>query len=51
MMFTWKPKSGENHGRQQRHKIYYDMSDYKIISKQTPKKEINKRDKDLKVTA
>ena len=52
MIFTWKPKLGENHGRQQQqHKIYYDVSEYKMISKQIPKKEINKKDKDLKVNA
>ena len=51
MIFTWKLKSEENHGRQQRHKIHYNMSAYKRISKQTPKQEINKSDKDLKVNS
>ena len=51
MIFTWKPKSGENHRRQQRHKIHYNMSKYEMISKQTLKEEINKRDKDLKTNA
>ena len=51
MIFTWKTKSGETHGQQQRHKIHCDMSEYKTISKPTPKEEINKRDKDLKVNA
>ena len=42
MIFTWKPKSTENHERQQ------CVSEYKTISKQTPKEDINKGDKDFR---
>ena len=51
MIFMWKPKSGENHGRQQWHEIQYKISKYKTISKQMLKEEINKWDKDLKANA
>ena len=47
MIFTRKPKSRENHGQQQWHRIHYNMSEYKTISKQTLKEEINERDKHL----
>ena len=50
IIFTWKLKFEENYGRQQ-HKIYYNMNEYKTMSKQMLKEEINKRDKDLKVNA
>ena len=45
MILTSKPNSGENHMRQQH------ISVDKMISKQTPKEEINKRDKDLEADA
>ena len=48
LIFMWKPNSGENHGQQQWHRIHYNMSEQKTISKQTIKEEINKRDKDLR---
>ena len=51
MIFTWKPKSGENHEQQKWHKTHYNMSPYKTISKQTLKEDINKRDKDLRANA
>ena len=51
MIFTWKPKSGKNHGQQQWHKTHYNMSEYKTISKQTLKEKINNRGKDLRTSA
>ena len=51
MIFTWKPKSGKNHGQQQWHKTHYNMSEYKTIGKQTLMEEIKKRDKDLRANA
>ena len=45
MILTSKPNSGEKHGRQQR------ISAHKTISKQTPKEEINKREKDVRADA
>jgi len=51
MIFAWKLKSGENYGRQQRHKIHYDTNEYTKISKQTLKEDSNKRNKDLNANA
>ena len=45
VILTSKPNSGENHMRQQR------ISADKTISKQTPKEEINKREKDVRADA
>jgi len=47
-IFTWKPKSGENHGGNNGAKIHYDRSEYKTISKVSQKRSIQERDKDLK---
>ena len=47
MIYTWKPKSGKNHGWQRRHKIHYNMRVQRWISKQTSKEDINKVTKKL----
>ena len=43
----WKPKSGENHGGNNSTKIHYDMSEYKMISKVSQTRSIQREMKIL----